>query len=71
MKKLSLAAVLLLVGCGNSDRTGPFPQPPPRATDAFYAQVLAQIAMSPDDLDAGDVDNVPATAPEDTEPELP
>ena len=44
MKKLSLVAALLLVGCGNSDRTGPFPQAPPRVTDAFYAQVLAQIA---------------------------
>jgi hypothetical protein len=72
MKKLSLIAALLLAGCGNGDGGGSsFPLPQPPVTDAFYATVLAQIAASPDDSEPGSIDNLTATAPEDSEPKLP
>jgi hypothetical protein len=70
MKKLCLMAVLLLAGCGNGDDSNPFPPTPAPepTTDAFYAAVLALVASSPDDAEPGSIDNVAATAPEDSEP---
>jgi hypothetical protein len=68
MKKLCLMAALLLAGCGNGDDSNPFPPTPEPTTDAFYAAVLALVASSPDDAEPGSIDNVAATAPEDSEP---
>ncbi len=67
MKKLSLMAALLLAGCGNGDDSNPFPPTPEPTVDTFYAAVLALVAASPDDAEPGSVDNIVATAPEDSE----
>jgi hypothetical protein len=71
MKNLSLIAALLLAGCGKGNNDVPLPPLPPPAVDAFYTQVLAQIAVSPEDAEAGTVDALVATAPEDSEPQQP
>ncbi|MES2758430.1 MAG: hypothetical protein V4693_13740 [Pseudomonadota bacterium] len=71
MKKLTLIGALLLAAGCNGEVKIEVPRQPPPASDAFYSLVLAQIAVSPEDSDGGSVDNLTATAPEDSEPLLP
>jgi hypothetical protein len=71
MKKISLIAALLLAGCSKGDNDVPLPPLPPPPVDAFYLRVLAQIAVSPEDSEAVNIDTLVATAPEDSEPQQP
>ncbi len=77
MKKLSaLCLALLLTACGGSSGggdapfvPGPTPAPPPAVVnDSFFTQVLNLIGFTNDSDDAGTIDSVVLTAPEDTEP---
>jgi hypothetical protein len=71
MKKLSLIFAVALAGCHISDSSWPelgSITPPSQLVDAFFAQVEIVTAAMSDDDEAGGIDAIVATKPEDSEP---
>ena len=68
---LAIAAVsLALVACGSNNSSSPDLPTDPPVVDAFFAYVSARIVSLLDTAEPIPIDDVTATMPEATEPEL-
>lgn len=70
MKKLVLVmfATLLVAACNDNDDPAKVTKPAAPAVDNFTQAVQAEVATSPDDTEAKDIDSIAVVTPEDAEP---